>query len=36
MMSAIDDVDQTFVNGVAVGGRNDPSGARDYPVPRAS
>jgi sialate O-acetylesterase len=33
-LSVIDDVDQTFVNGVSVGGRNDPVGPREYPVPR--
>jgi sialate O-acetylesterase len=31
-LSAIDDLDQTFVNGVAVGGLNDPANARSYPV----
>ncbi len=33
-LSAIDDMDQTFVNGVAVGGANDPSNPRSYPVPK--
>jgi len=33
-LSTIDDVDQTFVNGIAVGGRNDPSNPRSYPVPK--
>lgn len=33
-LSAVDDMDQTFVNGVAVGGRNDPTNPRGYPVPR--
>jgi sialate O-acetylesterase len=32
-LSAVDDLDQTFVNGIAVGGRNDPSNPRDYPLP---
>ena len=32
-LSAIDDLDQTFVNGVAVGGANDPSNPRNYPIP---
>jgi len=32
-LSAVDDVDQTFVNGVAVGGFNDPTNPRNYPVP---
>ena len=32
-LSAVDDVDQTFVNGVAVGGLNDPANPRSYPVP---
>jgi sialate O-acetylesterase len=32
-LSAIDDVDQTFVNGVAVGGLNDPANPRSYAVP---
>jgi sialate O-acetylesterase len=31
-LSAIDDLDQTFVNGVAVGGTNDPAGPRSYPL----
>ena len=34
-LSAIDDMDQTFVNGIAVGGKNDPANPRSYPVPRA-
>lgn len=33
-LSAIDDLDQTFVNGIAVGGRNDPGGPRAYPLPK--
>jgi sialate O-acetylesterase len=33
-LSAVDDIDQTFVNGIAVGGKNDPSNPRSYPVPR--
>jgi sialate O-acetylesterase len=33
-LSAVDDLDQTFVNGVAVGGANDPSNPRSYPVPK--
>ena len=33
-MSAIDDIDQTFVNGIAVGGENDPTNARSYPLPK--
>ena len=32
-LSAVDDLDQTFVNGVAVGGANDPSNPRNYPIP---
>ena len=32
-LSAIDDVDQTFVNGIPVGGKNDPTNPRSYPVP---
>ena len=32
-LSAVDDLDQTFVNGVAVGGTNDPSNPRAYPIP---
>lgn len=32
-LSAIDDADQTFVNGVAVGGLNDPANPRRYTVP---
>ena len=32
-LSAVDDVDQTFVNGAAVGGLNDPANPRSYPVP---
>ncbi len=31
-LSAVDDIDQTFVNGIAVGGKNDPSNPRLYPV----
>ena len=33
-LSAIDDMDQTFVNGVPVGGKNDPSNPRSYTVPK--
>ncbi len=33
-LSAVDDMDQTFVNGIAVGGRNDPANARSYPIPK--
>lgn len=33
-LSVIDDVDQTFVNGVSVGGRNDPVAPREYPIPK--
>ena len=33
-LSAIDDMDQTFVNGIAVGGKNDPTNPRSYPVPK--
>jgi len=32
-MSAIDDMDETFVNGVAVGGMSAPVTARSYPIP---
>jgi sialate O-acetylesterase len=32
-LSAVDDVDQTFVNGIAVGGLNDPANPRSYPIP---
>jgi sialate O-acetylesterase len=33
-LSAIDDLDWTFVNGIPVGGKNDPANPRSYPVPR--
>jgi sialate O-acetylesterase len=33
-LSAADDMDQTFVNGVSVGGLRDPFNPRSYPVPR--
>lgn len=33
-LSAIDDLDETFVNGVPVGGENDPSDPRNYAVPK--
>ena len=33
-LSAIDDLDQTFVNGIPVGGRNDPANPRSYPLPK--
>ena len=32
-LSPVDDLDQTFVNGVAVGGANDPANRRSYPIP---
>jgi sialate O-acetylesterase len=32
-LSAVDDMDQTFVNGIPVGGKNDPSNPRLYSVP---
>ena len=32
-LSAIDDMDQAFVNGIPVGGKNDPTNPRSYPVP---
>lgn len=32
-LSAVDDLDQTFVNGIPVGGENDPTNPRSYPVP---
>ena len=32
-LSVVDDADQTFVNGIAVGGLNDPANARSYAVP---
>lgn len=32
-LSAIDDLDWTFVNGIPVGGKNDPANPRSYPVP---
>ncbi|MGE5562056.1 MAG: sialate O-acetylesterase [Bacillota bacterium] len=32
-LSSVDDLDQTFVNGVAVGGENDPTNPRAYPIP---
>ena len=32
-LSAVDDLDQTFVKGVPVGGTNDPSNPRAYPIP---
>jgi sialate O-acetylesterase len=32
-MSAIDDMDQTFVNGIPVGGANAPADPRSYPLP---
>src|SRR3954470_8341810 len=35
-LSAVDDMDQTFVNGVAVGGTNDPLNPRSYPLPRGT
>jgi sialate O-acetylesterase len=31
-LSPVDDLDQTFVNGVAVGGLNDPANPRSYPI----
>lgn len=33
-LSAVDDMDQTFVNGIPVGGRNDPTNPRSYPLPK--
>jgi sialate O-acetylesterase len=33
-LSAVDDMDQTFVNGIPVGGRNDPANPRSYPLPK--
>lgn len=33
-LSAIDDIDQTFVNGIPVGGKNDPANPRSYPLPK--
>lgn len=33
-LSAVDDMDETFVNGIPVGGTNDPSNARSYPLPK--
>ena len=33
-LSAVDDMDQTFVNGIAVGGKNDPANPRAYPLPK--
>jgi len=33
-LSAVDDLDQTFVNGIPVGGTNDPSNPRSYPLPK--
>lgn len=33
-LSAADDMDETFVNGVAVGGLRDPFGPRSYPIPK--
>ncbi len=35
-LSAIDDMDQTFVNGIAVGGKNDPANPRAYPLPKGT
>jgi sialate O-acetylesterase len=32
-LSAVDDLDQTFVNGIPVGGTNDPANPRSYSVP---
>lgn len=32
-LSAVDDLDWTFVNGVPVGGKNDPTNPRSYAVP---
>jgi sialate O-acetylesterase len=32
-LSAIDDMDETFVNGIPVGGKNDPAHPRSYAVP---
>lgn len=33
-LSAIDDMDETFVNGIPVGGKNDPTNPRSYHFPR--
>jgi sialate O-acetylesterase len=33
-LSAADDMDQTFVNGVSIGGLRDPFSPRSYPVPK--
>jgi sialate O-acetylesterase len=33
-LSVVDDADQTFINGVAVGGLNDPANPRRYPIPK--
>lgn len=33
-LSAVDDLDETFVNGIPVGGENDPTNPRSYPIPR--
>jgi sialate O-acetylesterase len=33
-LSAVDDLDQSFVNGIPVGGTNDPTNPRSYPVPK--
>lgn len=33
-LSAIDDMDETFVNGIAVGGKNDPANPRYYALPK--
>ena len=33
-LSAVDDMDWTFVNGMPVGGKNDPANPRTYPIPK--
>ena len=33
-LSAIDDMDETFVNGIAIGGKNDPANPRNYALPK--
>jgi len=35
-LSAVDDMDQTFVNGTPVGGKNDPTNPRHYPLPKGT
>src|SRR5579872_4463134 len=33
-LSAVDDMDETFVNSMTVGGRNDPANPRSYQIPK--